>query len=307
MNTKKYLIIGGAGFIGSHFSEALLKSGNKVVIIDDFSTGKKENTLPDAKTYHADIDNAGQVDSIFKKEMPDFVYHFAGVINLRRPVTDPLFLKSLDVLGRINLVLDACRKYRVKKIVFIASGGAIYENASKVPTKEDYPAHPASLYGLANVMIEKYMEVYHKEHGLPYVILRLSNVYGPRQWESGIIPSLITKNLNNQKPVIYGNGSQTRDFVYVDDVVSALLLASGKNAAGIYNVASTKEVSVNNLLALIRQLTGHHGAKPLHMTSKEQGVKRSALSIQKIKKEFAWLPKTSLKKGLEKTVEWFKK
>ncbi|MEK6897161.1 MAG: NAD-dependent epimerase/dehydratase family protein, partial [Nanoarchaeota archaeon] len=163
---KKYLITGGIGFIGSHLSEALLKLGNEVVAIDDFSANAIEKIDSKIKIYKTGIENTGRIKEIFRKEKPDIVYHLAGVINLRRQIADPLFAKDLNFLRRIETILDACQKNRVKKIIFISSGGAIYENARMIPTPQDYPAHPVSLYGLANLILEKYIRSYCKEYGM---------------------------------------------------------------------------------------------------------------------------------------------
>lgn len=298
---KKYLIIGGAGFIGSHLSEALLSRGNKVVIIDSapFASSK-------IKAYKVNADDSKKVTGVFKKEKPDFVFHLAGAINLRREITHPLFLKDMDFLSRAKIILDACKKNNVKKIIFISSGGAIYKNAKTIPTAENYLAHPASLYGLANLAIEKYIELYCKNSKMHFSIARLSNVYGPRQWESGFIPAMIIKMLKEESPVIYGNGNQTRDFVYVDDAVSALIMLAEKGGTQTYNIGSGKEISLNKVFTLIKELLGVK-IKTAHKAKKVFETKRSAVDIKKIKKELGWKPKTDIKEGILKTIEWFKK
>jgi len=303
----KYLIIGGAGFIGSHLCEALLAAGNNVVVIDDFSTGAMKDVDPKINMHNANIDDADEVARIFEQEKPDVVYHLAGAINLRRPIKDPLFLKSLNVLGRTKIILDACKATQVKKLVFISSGGAIYENANQVPTDEQYPAHPTSLYGLVNLATEKYIELFSKSHNLPYVILRLSNVYGPRQWETGIIPSLIMHLLRKESPTINGDGTQTRDFIYIEDVVEACMMAvNGAGITGIYNVGSQQEVSLNEIFESVKRILDEPGTKAIYQTSVLQESKRSALDIQKIKQEINWQPNVSLQEGLKKTIAWFK-
>ena len=303
---KKYLITGGIGFIGSHLSEALLKLGNEVVAIDDFSANAIEKIDSKIKIYKTGIENTGRIKEIFRKEKPDIVYHLAGVINLRRQIADPLFAKDLNFLRRIETILDACQKNRVKKIIFISSGGAIYENARMIPTPQDYPAHPVSLYGLANLILEKYIRSYCKEYGMDFIILRLSNVYGPRQWISGIVPSLIIKFLKKESPIINGDGRQTRDFIYIDDAIRAFIIATEKAKTGIYNVGSGKEVSLNKIFELLKNISGLK-IEPAYQDLKEEESKRSALNIEKIKKEFGWQPKINLKDGLSKTIKWFQK
>jgi UDP-glucose 4-epimerase len=303
----KYLVTGGAGFIGSHLSETLLKLGHKVIVIDNFSTSTKVERIDTSlKIYKTDIENYNRTKNIFQKEKPDFVYHLAGPINLRRPITDSLFKKSLNILKRAEIVLDFCLESKVKKIIFISSGGAIYSNAKIVPTPENYPAHPTSLYGLANLIIEKYIELYYKKYGLNYIILRLSNVYGPRQWESGIIPSLITNLLRKRKPIIYGDGKQTRDFIYVSDVIRACLIATKTKKRGIYNVGSSREVSLNKVFGIIKKILNLE-IEPNHSKLVGEELRRSTLNIKKIKKELHWQPKTGLKEGLIKTIDWLKK
>ena len=297
---KKYLIIGGAGFIGSHLSEALLKQSNRVVVID---------TMPfeftGVKAYKIDIRDYKKIGGVFKKERPDVVFHLAGAINLRREITDPLFLKDVDFLSRTKIILDVCKKYNVKKIIFISSGGAIYENAQKIPTAEGYEAHPASLYGLANLLTEKYIVLYCQRHGVGFSIPRLSNAYGPRQWQSGFIPSVIAKLLKKEKPVMYGAGNQTRDFVYIDDAIEALILLAQKGKNSIYNVGSGKETSLKEVLGLIKKYLGSK-SKLSYENARGPETQRSALDIKKIKKELGWIPKTSMEQGVAKTIDWFR-
>ena len=306
-NSKKtILIIGGAGFIGSHLSETLLELGHRVVIIDNFSTSAIKKDKTSFQVYKTDIENINNVRKIFRKEKPNIVYHLAGAINLRRQIKDPLFINSLNFLGRTKIILDCCKENKIKKFIFLSSGGAIYDNAKIIPTPEDYPAHPTSLYGLANLMIEEYIKLYDKKHRLDYTILRLSNVYGPRQWKTGIIPSIIIKLLKKEKPIIYGNGNQSIDFVYIDDVVKACIMTLKKGKIEIYNVGSNKGISLNEVFNMISKMLNLK-IKPNYKNSKERKSKRNALDIRKIKKELHWQPKTSFKNGLLKTIEWFLK
>ena len=302
---KKYLITGGAGFIGTHLSGALLKFGHKVIVIDNFSTSKGKNNDSGIKIYKTDIDDIGAIGKIFGKESPDAVIHLAGAINLRRNMADPLFKKDLDVLQRTENILDLCKKTKVKRFVFVSSGGAIYENAGVIPTPENYPASPSSLYALANLIIEKYIEIYCKNYNLDFTIARLSNVYGPGQWESGIIPSIIIKILKNESPVIYGTGKQTRDFIYIDDAVEALIMLAEKSKNGIYNIGTGKEISLNKVFETAKFFLGSK-IKPIYKNLIIKESERSAMDIKKIKKELGWKPKTDFEKGLAKTIESFK-
>ncbi|MBM3206357.1 MAG: NAD-dependent epimerase/dehydratase family protein [Candidatus Staskawiczbacteria bacterium] len=303
---SKYFIIGGAGFIGSHLSEKLFNLGNQVVVLDNFSTGNKKN-INEKITFHAiNIDDEKELEKVFSKEKPDVVFHLAGVINLRRKIDDPLFESDLDFLSRTEKIIKACSKVNVKKIVFISSGGAIYQNATQVPTKESYLAHPSSLYGLANLMIEKYIEIFCKTKKINYALLRLGNVYGPRQWTTGIIPSLILSLKNNESPVIYGDGTQTRDFIYIDDVVEGIIASAEKLGSETYNLGSGKEISLNQAFKTIGDLLNIKGIKPMYMEVNDQDTKRSSLDISKIEKETDWHPIVAFEDGLKKTIEWFK-
>ena len=277
---KKYLITGGAGFIGSYLVDSLIKQGHQVIVVDNLLTSRKENLNSKAKFFKIDVYGPKLFD-IFKTEKPDIVYHLAGPINLRREINDPLFVESQNVLKRIKIICHCCSLASTKKIVFFSSGGAIYSGVK-------------TIYCLDNLMIEKYIELY----GLDYVILRLSNVYGPRQWKKGIIPQIII----NKEPKIKGDGTQTRDFIYIDDVVEAAILTMDKN--GIYNIGTGKEHSINEIIDMVRKISNSE-IKPIYEGVEE--VKRSVLNIEKIKKELNWEPKVSLEQGLKKTIDWYEK
>jgi len=301
ISKRNIFVVGGAGFIGSHLSESLLSRGNRVVILDHAPFA-----LSGVKAYKMDIGDAKKVDRIFKKERPEVVFHLAGAMHLRRSPQDPLFSKDLDFLSRTAAILDACKKYRVKKIMFVSSGGAIYENAKSVPTKETYPPSPNSLYGLANLMTEKYIEAYCKNNRMGFTILRVSNAYGPRQWQSGVIPSFILKIMKGERPVINGTGRQTRDFIYIDDLVSALILLAKKGKNEVYNVGSGQEISLKKVFELTKKLLGSN-VKAEYGSPRFFEVQRSAPDNKKIKKELRWNPKTGMEEGLKKTIEWLKK
>ncbi len=299
---KKYLVIGGAGFIGSHLSMEILGQGNSVVVIDNLAPKEPNSKI---KYYQIDIEESEKVKEVFEKEKPDMVYYLAGPINLRKPAGDPLFLKEINFLSRIKIVLDACKSFNVEKLIFASSGGAIYQDAKLVPTKEEYLAHPVSLYGLANLAIEKYITLYSKSNNINIAIARLANVYGPAQWQSGFIPAMILKILKKESPIINGTGNQTRDFIYVDDAVLALIVLAGKNKSEVYNIGGGKEISLNKVLNLICKLIGFK-VKPTYQKLINLETKRSILDIKKIKKEFGWTPKIDIKDGLLKTIDYYK-
>ncbi|MFA5050679.1 MAG: NAD-dependent epimerase/dehydratase family protein [Patescibacteria group bacterium] len=303
----KCLVIGGAGFIGSHLTDRLIEEKYKVAVIDNLSTGKKENLNPRAKFYQIDI-LSPRISKIFQKEKPEIVFHYAAQIDVRKSVENPMEDAKINILGGLNL-LENCKKFKVKKIIFASTGGAIYGDADIIPTSEDYPEFPLSPYGIAKLTIEKYLNYYCKIFGLSYIALRFANVYGPRQnskGEAGIIAIFCDKMLSGKQPIINGSGKQTRDFVYVKDVVEAAVLALKKNKVGTFNIGTSKETDINTIFKKLKELTGSK-YKEIHCPEKLGEQKRSCLTYFKAKKELGWQPKYNLDNGLRQTVEWFKK
>ena len=283
-----------------------MHQGNRVVLVDRTKITPTKEQKSRIKIYSIDIENAKKVDAVFQKEKPDFVFHLAGPIHLRRDITDPLFLKDVNFLSRTSIILEACKKHGVKKIIFVSSGGAIYQDAVVVPTPEDYQVHPTLLYGLANMAIEKFIQLYGKKYKIHFTIARLSNAYGPGQWQTGIIPATILKMLKNESPVIYGNGRQTRDFLYIDDVVSALIILAQKGSNAIYNIGSGRETSLHEVFLHIKKML-KSPVVPTHQEITVKETQRSAMDVKKIKKELGWSPKISIKEGLLKTIQWYGK
>ncbi|MGC2423101.1 MAG: NAD-dependent epimerase/dehydratase family protein [Nitrospirota bacterium] len=302
----KILITGGAGFIGSHITDAAIDAGMEVVIVDNLFTGKRENLNPCAKFYLADIRHKDIAD-IFADEKPDVVCHHAAQVSVRNSVEDPCTDAEINVVGSIN-VIDNCKKFGVKKIVFASSGGAIYGEQEKFPAPEDHPARPESPYGAAKLSVEHYLHIYKKVFGLKYMALRYSNVYGPRQdphGEAGVVAIFTGKMLTNQTPLINGDGGQTRDYVFVRDVVRANMLAFQSDAEGPFNVGTGIETDVNRLYELIRERTGYRGGNE-HGPAKAGEQYRSVLDCAFIKKRLGWEPTFSLEDGLKETVEFFR-
>lgn len=301
----KIIITGGAGFIGSHLTNRLIKDGHRVVVIDNLAAGQKKNLDPQATFYCLNV-NSPKINNLFKREKPEVVFHLAAQINLRRSIENPIYDAKNNILGSLN-ILEAARKNGVKKIIFPSTAG-IYNQNPKIPTLENYPILAISPYTLAKLTIEKYLEVYRLNFGLNYTILRFSNVYGPRQnphVEAGVISIFIEKLLKSQPPTIYGQGEQTRDYLYVDDAVEAFVLAMKNKKSGLYNAGTAREISVKRLFDKISSTTKIK-IKPLYQKSIKGEVMRSALDYKKIKKDLNWHPKISLEKGLEKTINWFK-
>jgi len=302
MKNMKILVIGGCGFIGSHLTDKLIEKGHKTAVLDNLSTGKKENLNKKAKFYKIDICSL-EISRIFKKEKPEIVFHLAAQIDVRKSIEDPMEDARINILGSLN-VLENCRKNKVKKIIFASTGGAIYGEAKIVPTPEDYPEYPLSPYGIEKLTIDKFLNYYYQVFGLPYVSLRLANVYGPRQnskGEAGVVAIFIDKMLSGGQPVIYGSGKQSRDFVFVDDVVEAFVSAAKSRKSGIYNIGTARETDINTIFKKLKKATGLK-CKEVHKPAKAGEQKRSCLDSLKAKKELKWQPKYNLDKGLRKTL-----
>jgi len=297
----KCIITGGAGFIGSNLAEYLCREGNEVVVIgvapQKFIFGGK------IKFYEMEIREPA-VAEIFKKERPEIIYHLAGPINLRRSIDDPLFGLSANFFSDTKKILDLGKNLGAKRIIFTSSGGALYGTNLPIPTPENAKVCPGTLYGKANSMIEDLIENYYDKFVLPFTILRLSNVYGPRQWRQGIVPSIIESIIEGKQVVINGNGEQTRDFIYVDDVVQALKYVAQTNVNGIFNVGSGRETAINFLCEKISMILEKE-ANIAYQKKGFSGPQRSAVEIFKIKKEFGWEPKILLDDGLRKTIEFY--
>jgi UDP-glucose 4-epimerase len=302
----KILITGGAGFIGSHIVDKLITEGYKVIVVDNLSTGKKENLNPRVKFYKIDVTNP-KISQLFKKEKPEIVFHYAAQINSRKSVKNPIFDAKVNIIGGLN-ILENCREYKVKKIIFASSGGEIYGNAIIIPTPETYSPSPISPYGVGKLALEGYLKSYFKMFRIPFISLRYGNVYGPRQnpdGEAGVIAIFITRILKNEEVLIHGDGKQTKDYIFIDDAVEATILSFKRNFRGILNIGTGKETSVLEIFNKIKELTNIK-AKKKNINLSPCSFKRGCLSIKKAKKELGWQPKYSLEEGLRKAIEWYK-
>lgn len=301
------LVTGGAGFIGSNIVDAYISKGHNVVIIDNMSTGVKDYINPKAKFYELDVCDAG-ISKVFDENKIDLINHHAAQIDLRKSVDDPAFDINVNIAGSVNLLQNAI-KSGVKKFIFASTGGAIYGEHDYFPADEEHPTRPYAPYGINKMCVEKYLYYYNHVYGLDYVVLRYANVYGPRQnphGECGVIAIFTDKILNGQQPLINGPGDQTRDYVFVNDVVNANVLALDAKGPVIYNVATTKETDVNYIFNRINHFAGTNFEEK-HGPAKLGEQKRSVLSYEKIKKELGWTPKTEIEEGLKITTEFFKK
>jgi UDP-glucose 4-epimerase len=301
----KILVTGGAGFIGSHLVEACLEAGHDLTVVDDLSRGKKEHVPRGARLYVMDIQD-GAIKQVFEKTRPEVIFHQAAQVNVRESVADPLFDAKINILGSVNL-LQLAVEFGTKKFIFASTGGAIYGDQEYFPADENHPTRPLSPYGIAKLTVERYLYFYQKVHGIESVSLRYSNVYGPRQdpyGEAGVVAIFMERMLSKKPVLINGPGEQTRDFVYVRDVVKANMKALDLNVSGEINIATGIEASVNHIFKIIKDITGSN-AKENHGPAKSGETFRSVLDIKKAKRELDWKPEFNLDEGLKLTAEFY--
>ncbi len=312
----KILVTGGAGFIGSNLVDGLLAAGHEVVVVDNLSSGKRINLNPAARFYELDIGDPGLSD-VFAREGIDLVSHHAAQIDVRHSVADPQFDARTNILGLLN-ILENCRRYEIKGVVFASSGGVVYGEPSQLPATETFPKGPLSPYGVSKLASEFYLCYYAQVMGLPYVTLRYGNVYGPRQdphGEAGVVAIFGEKLLRGETPVIYGDGDQVRDYVFVEDVVRANLLAlqrllgpvCGAAPGGCaindfaFNIGTGQGASVNELFTLLKEITGFQG-EATHGPERTGELRRIYLDAGKARDVLGWTPQFSFKEGLRRTV-----
>ena len=315
----KILVTGGAGFIGSHVVDEYINLEHEVVIIDNLSTGKKENLNPKAKFYKVDI-RSDKVDEIFRKEKPEIVNHHAAQISVRTSVENPVLDADCNILGTLKL-LENSIKYKVRKFIFISTGGAIYGDTEEYPTSENATPSPLSPYGISKLTCEKYLYFYKLINNLDFTVLRYSNVYGPRQiphGEAGAISIFIENILSNKISKLYhydddkeGEGME-RDYCYVKDVVASNVLALNKGSGEVINIGTGIPTKTSKIYDLIYKnissrvkITNCALKKPVRAGPRIGDLKKSCLNIDKAKKILGWEPKYSLETGIKETVEWF--
>jgi len=303
----KILVTGGAGFIGSQIVDEYLRLGHDVSIVDDLSTGRRSNINPRATFHHLDIREKEPVQELFRRGKFDVVNHHAAQMDVRRSVADPVFDASVNIVGVLNL-LENCLGTGVRRFIFASSGGAISGEQDYFPADEEHPTRPISPYGVAKLTTEKYLHYYREVQQLESVCLRYANVYGPRQnpeGEAGVVAIFTGKLLSGGQPVINGEGKQTRDYVYVGDVVRANVLALDFKGSDIFNIGTGIETDVNQVFHLLKKIIGS-SAPEQHGPAKKGEQMRSVLTSAKIARVLGWKPATSLEVGLGKTVEYFR-
>lgn len=301
---SKILVTGGAGFIGSTLVDSLINLGHDVTIIDDLSSGRRDYVNEKAHFFSLDICSL-EIENVFKNGNFDFVYHLAAQIDVRHSVSDPEFDNRINVLGGLN-VLENCRKYKIKKIIMASTGGAIYGEAEEIPTTENSPTYPLSPYGIHKLTLEKYLNYYYQVYGLNYTVLRFANVYGPRQFkggEAGVIAIFIDNAIKNISSRQFGDGKQTRDFVYVDDVARALVLAMEIDCTSEINISSGKESSLLDVRREISKSLGRE-IEIIEEEGKEGEQRRSCLSYARAQAVLNWIPEIELAEGIKRTIVW---
>ena len=303
----KVLITGGAGFIGSNVADGLLEKNYEVIIVDDLSNGKKENIPSGAKFYRCDIRDKKLYD-IFKAEKPAVTIHNAAQLSVRVSVEDPLTDADINIIGGLN-VINACHIYKVNKIIFASSGGTVYGEQKYFPADEEHPTYPISPYGVAKLATENYLYYFYNAYGLKYISLRYANIYGPRQdpyGEAGVVAIFSNKIIKGKSAVINGDGLQTRDYVYVGDVVDANLKAIESDFVGPLNIGTGRETTVVQLFNILKEVSGEADIEESHGPSREGEQRRSQLSNKLVGKVLGWQPEVSIEEGLELTYRWFK-
>jgi UDP-glucose 4-epimerase len=301
------LVTGGAGFIGSHVVDAFINHGHNVFVVDDLSSGKMQNLHPNAKFYHLAIGDP-DVEKIFKNHSIDMVAHLAAQIDVRKSVADPGYDAKINILDSIK-ILEYSVKYGVKKIIYSSTGGAIYGEAKYIPADENHPIRPLAPYGVSKYAFEKYVEYFKDMYGLDYTILRYANVYGPRQdphGEAGVVAIFSNLLLEDKDCKIFGDGEQTRDYVFVGDVVRANLIALEKGSGEVMNIGTGFETSVNELYKKMSRLMGID-RPAIYEPARPGEVNRISLSYKHARKVFNWEPEVYLDEGLKQTIEFFDK
>jgi UDP-glucose 4-epimerase len=300
---------GGAGFIGSNLVDALLDRGDEVAVIDDLSTGKHDNLAPalarGARLFVTDIRDAAALDAVVEQEKPETIFHLAAQIDVRRSLADPAWDATINVAGTIN-VLEVARRHGVRRIVNSSTGGAIYGDAETIPSSEQTPPLPEAAYGQSKLSAEGYLGLYERLYGQSSVTLRYGNVYGPRQdplGEAGVVAIFAGLLETGGQPTVFGDGRQTRDYVYVGDVVAANLAAGHSDVRGPINIGTGIETDVLELIQILRELSGAKAFEPRFAPARLGELARSCLDIGRAKQTLGWAPHVEVHEGLRLTLE----
>ncbi len=302
----RILVTGGAGFIASHVSDRLLALGQRVAIVDNLSTGKRENLPAEAVFYEVDIRDKA-LDKVFEEEKPQVVIHHAAHANVTESVRNPGYDASVNIGGSINL-FESCVKHDVEKIVFASTGGALYGEACYLPADESHPIDPVSPYGVSKYAVEHYLYAYRENHGMEYVVLRYPNVYGPRQdphGEAGVVAIFSLQLLSGQRPTIFGDGEKTRDYCYVSDIVDANVLALNYEGTGTFNLGRGIEISDLEVFETVQDVIGS-SIEPNYAPVRPGEVEHIALDASKAERDMGWKWKVDLVDGVAEAVKYYR-
>jgi UDP-glucose 4-epimerase len=301
----RILVTGGAGFIASHVVDTYLAAGHDVAVLDNLSTGSLANLHPRARFYEADICDAGAVTSIFARERPDVVNHHAAQMDVRRSTRDPVYDATCNILGSLNLLL-ACVRHSVHKVIYISTGGAVYGEPEHIPVPEEHPIRPISPYGVSKHTVEHYLHLYALQQGPCYTTLRYPNVFGPRQsphGEAGVVAIFAGQLLAGARPCVFGDGAKTRDYVYIDDIARANLLALDRGDNGIFNLGSGLETSDRQVFDAVRAAVGAE-LEPLFEAPRVGEIQRIALNASRARTVLDWQPRVPFEEGVRRTVAY---
>ncbi len=302
----KILVTGGAGFIGSHIVDAYLAEGHEVCVVDDLSAGFLKNVPANVRFHKMDIRDA-KLEEVFESEKPEVVNHQAARANVRESFEKPLLYTEVNVVGSVN-VLECCRKYRVRKVIYASTGGAVYGEPQFLPVTEAHPINPLDIYGACKHHVEHFLRIYKSQFGIDFTILRYPNVYGPRQdpyGEAGVVAIFIGQMLKGIQPTINGKGDQERDFVYVGDIARGSVLALNRAGGEIVNMGSGQPTSVNTAFETLRGLTGFPGPAA-YGPAKKGEVFRIFLKSDRAEEKLGWRPEVGMSDGLRQTVGYFR-
>ncbi len=303
----KIVVTGGAGFIASHIVDRYVQLGHQVAIIDNLSTGRRENVNPQAAFYEVDITDAAAVAEVMAAEKPELINHHAAQMSVRRSGQEPAFDAATNILGGIN-VMEAVLAVGTSKIIYASSGGTVYGELEYIPADESHPIRPASHYGVSKHTVEHYLELYNQAQGLVYTILRYANVYGPRQnphGEAGVVAIFGNQMLHGEQSTIFGDGSDTRDYVFIDDIVDAnsRVLDHGDNE--IFNLGTGQQITVRETFAAISAATGFTG-QPHYSESRVGDIAHNALDAAKARQVLGWEPTVDFEQGIQRTIEYLR-
>lgn len=303
----KILVTGGAGFIASHLVDRLIDEGHSVVVVDNLSAGKFENVNKSATFYKIDICNSTALELIFKKERPEIVNHHAAQVNVRKSVDTPMYDANVNILGSLNLC-ELSRKFQVKKFIYASTGGAVYGEPKSLPVKETCPVEPISQYGVSKHTVEHYLYIFYKLYGLNFTVLRYPNVYGPRQsphGEAGVIAIFSEQILKNKRPTIFGDGSKTRDYVYVGDIITANMTVLNNSGNGeIYNLGWGREITDYEVFETVRRALLSN-IEPIFGQKRPGEIEHISLDSSKAAKALGWKPKITFEEGVNLATKYY--